>query len=231
MDSDEMHGYGRNDNDDGYETIQDLRKELEKYKAKEREENNKAIRKAMNPDNVRKRLPKDLYYLTIARSVLLRATCLRRKFGAVIVNNDKIVSTGFNGAPRGEEDCLERGYCERDKLKIPHGERYELCRAVHAEQNAMLHAGRDACVGGTVYLCCYNLATDKVENFSICLICERMLKNAGIERAVIANSDPWKFEEKFFKDVEERPLRTVGNFIGGSEIDTFHIDYFQTVRF
>ena len=88
------------------------------------------------------RMSKDKYYLNIADAVLDRSTCLRRKYGAIIVKNDEILSTGYNGAPRGRVNCSELGYCNREQLNIPSGQRYELCRSVHAEANAIISAAR-----------------------------------------------------------------------------------------
>lgn len=92
------------------------------------------------------------YYLDICEQVLERGTCLRRNFGAIIVNNDEIVSTGYVGAPRGRKNCCDLKYCTREKLKVPRGERYELCRSVHAEQNAIISARRRDMIGVTLYL-------------------------------------------------------------------------------
>ena len=94
------------------------------------------------------------YYLDIAETVLERGTCLRRNFGAIIVKNDQIVSTGYVGAPRGRENCCDLGYCTRAKLNIPRGQRYELCRSVHAEANAIIHASRTDMLKSTLYLVC-----------------------------------------------------------------------------
>lgn len=98
------------------------------------------------------RIKKDDYYLNIAESVIQRSTCLRRQYGAIIVNNDEVVSTGYNGAPRGERNCCDCGFCQREALGIPKGERYELCVAVHAEQNAIISAARKDMIGGTIYI-------------------------------------------------------------------------------
>ena len=88
------------------------------------------------------RISKENYYLNIAQTVLERATCLRRVYGAIIVKNDEIISTGYNGAPRGRRNCVDMGYCTRERLQVPRGERYELCRSVHAEANAIISASR-----------------------------------------------------------------------------------------
>ena len=99
-----------------------------------------------------KRIDKNNYYLDIAEATLERATCLRKKWGAVIVKNDEIISTGYNGAPRGRKNCDDLGYCIREQLNIPRGERYELCRSVHAEQNAIISASRSEMIGATLYI-------------------------------------------------------------------------------
>ena len=98
------------------------------------------------------RIDKINYYLDIAETVLERGTCLRRNFGAIIVNNDQIVSTGYTGAPRGRKNCCDLGFCIRQERNIPRGERYELCRSVHAEANAIIHASREQMIGATLYL-------------------------------------------------------------------------------
>jgi dCMP deaminase len=130
------------------------------------------------------RVGKDRYYLGIAEATLERSTCLRRRYGAVIVNHDEIISTGYNGAPRGETNCIDTGVCERERLNIPKGERYELCVAVHAEQNAIISAARKHMVGGTIYIVGKEVATGGYANPAPCLICRRMLKNAGIAKCI-----------------------------------------------
>ena len=97
------------------------------------------------------RISKTNYYLDIAETVSERCTCLRRRYGAIIVKNDSIVSTGYNGAPRGRENCSDMGFCLRERMNIPHGERYELCRSIHAEQNAVISASREEMDGDDVY--------------------------------------------------------------------------------
>ena len=132
------------------------------------------------------RMSKDKYYLNIADAVLDRSTCLRRKYGAIIVKNDEILSTGYNGAPRGRVNCSELGYCNREQLRIPSGQRYELCRSVHAEANAIISASRRDMVGGTIYLVGRNAATGELlPDATSCLMCRRMVINAGLERVVI----------------------------------------------
>ena len=108
------------------------------------------------------RISKENYYLDIAQTVLERATCLRRVYGAIIVKNDEIISTGYNGAPRGRRNCVDMGFCTREARKVPRGERYELCRSVHAEANAIISASRRDMVGGTLYLVGRNAQTGEI---------------------------------------------------------------------
>ena len=132
------------------------------------------------------RISKENYYLDIAETVLERATCLRRVYGAIIVKNDEIISTGYNGAPRGRANCVDMGYCSREAMNVPRGERYELCRRVHAEANAIISASRRDMVGGTIYLVGRNAATGELlPDATSCLMCRRMVINAGLERVVI----------------------------------------------
>lgn len=132
------------------------------------------------------RLSKENYYLDIADSVLERSTCLRRKYGAIIVRNDEIISTGYNGAPRGRINCSDAGRCARAELHIPSGERYELCRSVHAEANAIISASRRDMLGSTIYLVGRNAATHELLGDAMsCSMCKRLIINAGIARIVI----------------------------------------------
>ncbi|MBE6824893.1 MAG: cytidine deaminase [Ruminococcaceae bacterium] len=136
-----------------------------------------------------KRTDKKNYYLDIAETVLERGTCLRRNFGAIIVKNDQIVSTGYVGAPRGRKNCIDMGVCVREQNNIPRGERYELCRSVHAEANAIIHASRDAMIGSTLYLVGKDAKTGAyVENACACSMCKRMIINAGIKKVIIRNT-------------------------------------------
>jgi len=129
------------------------------------------------------------YYLNIAETVLERGTCLRRLYGAVIVKNDEIISTGYVGAPRGRKNCCDLKYCQREKLKIPRGERYEMCRSVHAEQNAIISASRNDMIGATLYLVGKEAKTKEyVKNAMPCMFCKRMIINAGIDKVIIRNS-------------------------------------------
>lgn len=135
------------------------------------------------------RIDKENYYLDIAETVLERGTCLRRNFGAIIVNHDEIVSSGYTGAPRGRRNCMDTGICVRETLGIPRGERYELCRSVHAEANAIISAARSDMIGGTLYLAGKDAKTGEyVENASSCSMCKRLIINAGIVRVVVRNS-------------------------------------------
>ncbi len=132
------------------------------------------------------RVSKINYYLDIAETVAERSTCMRRAFGAIIVKNDSIISTGYNGAPRGRKNCMDLGYCMREKLQIPRGERYELCRAVHAEANAIIAAPRDQMLGATLYLCCVNPMTKELYGGTCsCSMCKRLVINAGIEQVIV----------------------------------------------
>lgn len=130
------------------------------------------------------RIQKQEYYLSIAAAVAQRSTCLRRQYGAVIVKNDEIVATGYNGAPRGDENCCDVGECWRERNNIPHGEQYEKCVAVHAECNAIISASRNEMLGSTLYLFGYEGLDQVNENPAPCLICTRMIKNAGIEKVI-----------------------------------------------
>ncbi len=130
------------------------------------------------------------YYLDIADTVAARSTCLRRRFGAVIVNHDQIISTGYVGAPRGRQNCCDLGNCVREQLNIPRGERYELCRSVHAEMNAVISASRDQMIGATLYLVGREVSTGEyVKNSTCCSLCKRVVINSGIERVIIRDTD------------------------------------------
>jgi len=130
------------------------------------------------------RIGKDAYYLGIAAEVAKRSTCLRRQYGAVIVKNDEIVATGYNGAPRGDPNCCDVGACWRDINHIPHGEQYEKCVAVHAECNAIISASRSEMLGSTLYLYGFEGLDHPIEAPVPCLICARLIKNAGIAKVV-----------------------------------------------
>ena len=135
------------------------------------------------------RISKDEYYLGIAREVARRSTCWRRSIGALIVRDDQIVSTGYAGAPRKTRDSIEHGFCLRDKLQIPPGQRYELCRSVHAEQNAIINAARAgvSLLRGDMYI--FGSVPDgrPVDAFP-CFICKKMIINAGLVRIVCSTA-------------------------------------------
>lgn len=133
------------------------------------------------------RRDKTNYYLDMAQVALERGTCLRRNFGAVIVKNDVIVSTGYTGAPRGRANCIDIGTCVRQKMGIPRGERYEFCRSVHAEANAIIAAPREQMLGATLYLVGRDMSTGEImRDANSCTMCKRMIINAGISQVIIA---------------------------------------------
>jgi dCMP deaminase len=135
------------------------------------------------------RVSKHNYYLDIAQTVSERSTCLRKCYGAIIVKNDVIVSTGYNGAPRGRQNCNDLGVCQREKLGIPRGERYELCRSVHSEANAIIAAPRDQMLGSTLYMVCTEPGSGEiVEGTNSCMMCKRMIINAGISTVIIRDT-------------------------------------------
>lgn len=157
------------------------------------------------------RTPKDKYYLDIAKEVSKRSTCFRRAIGAIIVRDDQIISTGYVGAPRKTKDSLEHGFCLRDKLGIPHGQRYELCRSVHAEQNAIINAARAgvSLLGGDMYI--YGSAPGAAApiNAFPCYICKKMLVNCGLDRVVCsaAGGGAIVFRvEDWIRDWQERDI-------------------------
>ena len=130
----------------------------------------------------------DEYFIGIAKAVSARATCLRRKYGTVITKDNIIVSTGYNGAPSGMKDCLDVGKCTRKELRIPHGERYELCHSVHAEANAIIRASVDELRGSTIYIS----GTDEGKNecpSEPCMMCKRMILNSKIARVVYSDGN------------------------------------------
>ena len=136
-----------------------------------------------------KRIDKENYYLDIAETVLERSTCLRRCYGAIIVQHDEIISTGYNGAPRGRKNCADLNFCTRMKMNIPSGERYELCRSVHAEANCIISAARKDTLGSTLYMACRNPETGNlIPDSTSCSMCRRLIINAGIKRVVIRDT-------------------------------------------
>ena len=132
------------------------------------------------------RRDKQNYYLDMAQVALERSTCLRRHFGAVIVKNDVIISTGYNGAPRGRANCIDLNYCIRQQRNIPIGTQYELCRAIHAEANAIIAASREEMIGSTLYLVGrYAHTGEIIKDADSCPMCKRQIINAGISQVVI----------------------------------------------
>lgn len=130
----------------------------------------------------------DEYFLDIAKAVGKRATCLRRRYGAIIVKDNIIISTGYNGAPRGEANCIDTGLCERERLNVPKGQNYELCVAVHAEQNAIINADPIKMQGAKIYVVGFN-ADGSLASGKPCLLCRRMIRNAKIAEAVYFETD------------------------------------------
>ena len=136
-----------------------------------------------------KRIDKENYYLDIAQTVLERSTCLRRCYGAIIVQHDEIISTGYNGAPRGRKNCADLNFCTRMKMNIPSGERYELCRSVHAEANCIISAARKDTLDSTLYMACRDPQTGElIPGSTSCSMCRRLIINAGIKRVVIRDT-------------------------------------------
>lgn len=154
---------------------------------------------------------KDEYYLNIAKQVGERSTCYRNKGGAIIVRDDQIIATGYIGAPRKTRDCYERGNCLRDLLKIPHGTRYEICRSVHAEQNAIINAARAGVnlMGGDIYLAIVSSKDGSWIDSVPCFICKKMIINAGIKRFIGSTQDG-KFKifdvEQWAKDWSQKDI-------------------------
>lgn len=135
------------------------------------------------------RIDKVKYYLEIADTVSKRGTCLRRNYGAVIVKNDEIISTGYTGAPRGRKNCIDLGFCARQKLNIKSGEKYELCRSVHAEQNAVISAARKDTIGATMYMVGRDANTNEVLDYiDSCSMCKRVVINSGIDKVIVKDN-------------------------------------------
>lgn len=130
----------------------------------------------------------DEYFLDIAKAVGRRATCLRRRYGAIIVKDNIIISAGYNGAPKGEANCIDTGLCERERLHVPKGQNYELCVAVHAEQNAIINADPIKMQDAKIYVIGFN-ADGSLASGKPCLLCRRMIRNAKIKEAVYLETD------------------------------------------
>lgn len=132
------------------------------------------------------RIDKENYYLDIAQTVSERSTCRRQHYGAIIVRNDEVVSTGYNGAPRGCVNCIDLDYCVLEQMQIPDGERSELCRSVHAEANAIISAARSECIGATIYIAGIDAKTGELAKRPIpCPTCRRMIINSGLSKLII----------------------------------------------
>lgn len=166
-----------------------------------------------------KRLSKDRLYLLMAKDFSKRATCLRRKFGAVIVAHDEMIGSGYCGSPRGAKNCIDEGFCIREKLKIPSGERYEYCKSVHAEQNAIISVARRDAMGGTLYLSGEDL-TGGGKDFWIepCILCKKMIINAGIKRVVAGDPDGDIIEFKVKDWLKDEAYMIYGNRKSGKKI-------------
>lgn len=139
--------------------------------------------------NLKERPSKDEYYLILAEAVQTRASCLRRSFGAVIVKEDRVVSTGYTGQPTGEPNCIDLGTCYRQEQGIPSGTRYEVCRSLHSEWNAIINVGRDVCKGSTIYIVGKDYNTKEYVDAIPCNICKRLIKESGISRVVYRNAN------------------------------------------
>ena len=146
------------------------------------------------------RRDKHNYYLDIAQTVLERGTCLRRNYGSIIVKNDEIISTGYTGAPRGRKNCMDLGVCRRAMLNVPRGERYEICRSVHSEANAIISAPRRDMIGATLYLVGRDASSGEiVHDATSCSMCKRLIINAGIKNVIVRNTN----DEYTVVDVEK----------------------------
>ncbi|MDD2565325.1 MAG: dCMP deaminase family protein [Candidatus Gracilibacteria bacterium] len=164
--------------------------------------------------DITKRPSKDEYYLSIAEEVASRSTCYRTRQGSLIVKDDQIISTGYVGAPRLTKDCFERGNCLRNILNVPAGERYELCRSVHAEQNAIINAARAGVnlFGATLYhySCRLDSEGNVIKQSALpCFICKKMLINAGIKFYIGYDSTGIKHVydvEKWAQDWQEKDM-------------------------
>jgi dCMP deaminase len=132
------------------------------------------------------RIPKEEWYMEIARVISMRSTCIRAHAGCIVVRNDAVVSQGYSGSPRGEPNCCDLGVCNRDELMIPPGERYELCESIHAEMNAIINAARTgvSIIDSDVYIYFERLDGQKTRHGSPCKMCLRAIKNAGIKNYI-----------------------------------------------
>lgn len=148
----------------------------------------------------------DEYFIAIAKVVASRSTCLRRRYGAVIVKDQVIVSTGYNGAPRGSENCVDKGTCKRKELNVPAGERYELCEAVHAEQNAIVNGSPERMKNALIYIAGFEEDTSFAEG-KPCLLCRRMIRNARIKDVIYLSSEGKIVHVKDMKELEKGEVK------------------------
>jgi len=169
---------------------------------------------ALNNTNKIKRPSKIQYYINIAKEVASRSTCLRRKYGCVIVKHDAIISTGYNGAAHGLKNCNDVGECRREKMNVPRGTCYELCRSVHSEVNAIINASKEQLSGATMYLCGVEASTNNmIEDLNCCEMCKRVIINSGIIQVVLARPN------------EEFKLILISEWINNDESLTEKIGY------
>ena len=142
----------------------------------------------MDTNTVLYRSDKNLYYLNIADAVSMRSTCLHSRYGAVIVKNDEIISTGYNGAPRGLPNCINLGFCTRRKIieNVPSQQRFDICRSVHAEANAIISASRKNILDSSLYVYGYNIIENKRKSGMPCDICKKLIINSGISKVYIS---------------------------------------------
>lgn len=145
---------------------------------------------------------KDQYYLNIAKVVSTRSTCLKVQTGSIIVKEDQIIATGYVGAPRLTKSSIEHNFCLREKLKIQSGTQYELCRSVHAEQNAIINAARAgvSLIGGDIFIYGELRKSGEIINAFPCFICKKMIINAGLNRVIISSKDKDKDLMIFYID-------------------------------
>lgn len=159
----------------------------------------------------RKRPSWDEYFIEIAKVVSFRSTCLRRRYGAVIVKDNVIISTGYNGSPRGAVNCIDTGICRRKELNVPSGERYELCVAVHAEQNAIINAQPERMKGATIYIAGFEEDDGTYANSHPCLLCRRMILNAQIEKVVYLSKSGLIIRVEDVRELEGMPVNIATN--------------------
>ena len=157
-----------------------------------------------------KKLSWEEYYLNIAKQVCKKSTCLRNRFGAVIVRDNQIISTGYCGAPRKTKDCYEHGFCLREKENIPSGQRYELCRSVHAEMNCIINAARAgvSLFQGDIYIYGETASKNETKNTYPCFICKKMIINAGLSKVVCSTPDGIKIYDvsDWIKEWQEKDI-------------------------